>query len=124
MAKLTKYAVLAFAVLGVVALFIPGADGRSMLGHAIEDNKVATIFLVAGFGVPLLMGGLGLLKPPFRAWQSVAALAGFAMLAVKFQLWLVLPQFTDGVLAAQLFIIAAIGGIAVSIFGAAKPEGD
>jgi hypothetical protein len=124
MVKLTKYAVLAFGALGVVSLFLPGDDGRSMLGHAIDDNKVATLFLVAGFGVPLLMGALGLVKPPFRAWQAVAALAGFSMLAVKFQLWVVVPQFADAVLALQLFISAAIGGIVVSAFGAAKPEGE
>lgn len=122
--KNMKVLILVFGILGVISLFIPMGDGiPSMFSLFMELDKVQIILMLAAFGLPAVMGAMGLAKPPFQMWQAVVALAGFALAAVKTKIWEALPHIMDQPLPGKLMVIATVGGVIVSALALAKPEG-
>jgi hypothetical protein len=117
--KNLKIGVLAFAALGLISLFME----FEMLKFMLKADKANTIMVLVGFILPLAMGIMGLTKPPFQMWQAGVALAGFALVAIKFRIWQTIKHIGDAPLSGKLTMIAIIGGVIVSAIALAKPEG-
>lgn len=121
--KATKYLIVLFGLCGLVTLVIPD-HGRLPIEAALEQPAEFAQFL-AWFLVPVVMGLLGILKPPQQAWQGAVALAGFAFGFVRLELWRVIPHIPDGALknvSALLWMVGIVGGIVASLLALAKPE--
>lgn len=119
--KVMKLLILLFGCIGLIG-YIPPLDGGSLFLEALHDEAVTAILILTGFGVPALMAVLGAVKPPFQAWQAVAALAGFVFVGVKIRLWDMLPNIGESGWSGKLLIVASIGGLVVSAIAVAKPE--
>ena len=121
--KNSKVFVLLFGIIGLVALFLPLGDGMpSLFKITMEVDKVQLILMLAAFGLPALMGAMGLAKPPFLPWQAAVSLAGFALAAVKMRIWDMLGQFGSTALSGKLMIVAIIGGLIFSILALVKRD--
>jgi hypothetical protein len=116
--KNLKLGVLAFGVLGLVSLLME----FEMLKMGLKHDAGSTIMVLAGFILPVVMGVLGLTKPPFLQWHAGVALAGFALVAVKFRIWQTIKLIGDAPMSFKLSLIACLGGIIVSAIALAKPE--
>ena len=116
--KNLKLGVLAFAALGLISLVMEFEMLKLMLKH----DAANTILVLVGFILPLAMGIMGLTKPPFQMWQAGVALAGFALVAIKFRIWSTIKHIGDAPLSGKLTMIAIIGGVIVSALALAKPE--
>lgn len=116
--KNLKLGVLAFGALGVISLLME----FQMLKLGFKHDAANTIMVLVGFILPLVMGIMGVTKPPFLAWQAGVAAAGFALVFVKFRLWQTIKFIGDVPMSMKLSMIAVIGGLIVSILAIAKPE--
>ncbi|MBL4635377.1 MAG: hypothetical protein JKY56_16070, partial [Kofleriaceae bacterium] len=111
----TKFAVLGFGVLGLLAVFLPfisfGDESFSMwkLREAVGSGQV--FMIMGGFLAAAIMGGLAL-KDGMARWQGIVASLGFALTLVKLRPWG--PAFSDGAIGAKLMILSAFIGIAVA----------
>src|SRR5258706_15594417 len=111
--KNLKLAILAFAALGL-ALEISEFEGfKALLTHPFAGNATGLI-MIGGFVLPLVMGIMGMTKPPFMMWQALASLAGFAAIAIKTEIWSALPHIMDQKVKGILALVAIIGGGIVS----------
>jgi len=121
--KVMKLLILLFGCVGLVGYVAP-VDGASLFLDTLHDETVTAILILAGFGVPAIMAVLGVVKPPFQAWQAVAALAGFVLVGVKIRIWDLLPALADrGVgWTGRLMAVGSIAGLVVSAIAVAKPE--
>ena len=94
------------------------------IGAAFESDKVNTLIMLAAFALPTAMGLMGLMKPPFLAWQAAISLAGFAVAAVRTKIWSTLPDFmaegTTGKMKGAMVLM--IVGVLVSALALMKPE--
>ncbi len=121
--KNLKFLILVFGVIGLVSLFLPMAEGMpSLFSLGMEASKIDLIKFLAGFGVPTAVAAIGMAKPPAQAWHGIAALAGFALVAVSVHIWELAPHIMDVPLSMKLMIVAVVGGVIVSIMGVVKPE--
>lgn len=116
--KNLKLGVLAFGALGVIGLF---------LSHWLlifEFDKGQALLMMAGFVLPLVMGIMGVTKPPFQKWQAAVALAGFALIFVKMRMWSLLPHIGQVAkeIGALLIVIGCLGGVVVSALALVKSE--
>lgn len=116
--KNLKIGVLAFAALGLISLLME----FEMLKLGLKHDAANTIMVLVGFILPLAMGIMGLTKPPFQMWQAGVALAGFALVAIKFRIWKTIKFIGDAPMSMKLTMIAIIGGVIVSAIALAKPE--
>jgi hypothetical protein len=113
-----KLLVALFAALGIASMLVDiGA-----LKDALSSNTFDTVLILVGWAFPLLMGVLGVMKPPFAAWQGLTALAGFALVAIKLRTWEALPHFTELATRLQLAHVAILGGAFVSLIAIGRPE--
>ena len=121
--KNLKIGILAFGILGVVALFIP-QHGFSLFSMLKLLGASYLVPVLGGFVVAAIMGILGMTKPPLLQWQAGVAAAGFAAVFVRMKFWEILKHFGSAVkeVPSLLLIIAVIGGLIVSIMALAKPE--
>jgi hypothetical protein len=119
--KNLKLAILGFAALGLALWLSEFELFKAMLTHPFAGSGTGLI-LIGGFVLPLVMGIMGMTKPPFQMWQAVASLAGFAAIAIKTEIWSALPHIADAGGRGILMIVAIIGGIVVSAMAIAKPE--
>jgi hypothetical protein len=121
--KPLKFIVLALALLGLVACFLPfismpGFSSSLWDGHKGADG--AQIYLtMAGFVLVVAMAVIGILKG-FRREQAIASMLGFAFVLVKIRD--VFLQLLDFAIGAKLIFIAIVGGILVSAIALWKPE--
>lgn len=121
--KNLKVLILVFGVLGLVSLFLPMAEGApSMFSMLMAMDKFQLVLMLAAFGVPTAVAAMGMAKPPAQAWHGIAALAGFALGAVKTRIWETAPHIMDLPMSFKLMIVAVVGGVIVSIMGIVKPE--
>ena len=121
--KNLKVVILVFGIMGLVSLFLPMGSGvPSFFSMGMEFDKFQVILMLAAFGVPTAVAAMGLAKPPAQAWHGIAALAGFALAAVKMRIWSTLPHIMDLPLSMKLMAIAGLGGVIVSIMAVVKPE--
>ncbi len=120
--KNLKVLILVFGVIGLVSLFLPMSPLPSMFSMLMEVDKFQLGLMLAAFGVPTAVAAMGMAKPPAQSWHGIAALAGFALGAVKTRIWETAPHIMDVPLSMKLMIVAVVGGVIVSIMGVVKPE--
>jgi len=117
-----KFAVLACGVLGLVACFLPVV---SMPGLSVtfwdthETQAVQTYLVMVGYAAGAVMGGIGVVKGMTRS-SAVAAAAGFGLVLVTFRS--ILGNLWSSAIGGKLLLVAAIGGVVVSLVAAALPE--
>ncbi len=119
--KNLKLLILAFGALGLLSLLMEFDMFKALLTHPFEMGGFGLI-LIGGFVLPVVMGVMGLTKPPMQMWQVGVSLAGFAAIAIKFKIWEGISHIMDAPLSGKLMLIADIGGVIVSALALAKPE--
>ena len=121
--KNSKVLILVFGILGIVSMFIP-MHGFTLFSLFKLAGTGQLALMVLSFGLPAAMGAMATAKPPMQKWQAGVALAGFALACVKLEIWKVLPHIGELFKAFPmlLIVIAAIGGLVVSILGLAKGD--
>ncbi len=92
------------------------------IGAQLEADKTNTLIMLAAFGLPTLMGLMGVMKPPFQAWQAAISLAGFGVAAVRTKIWDLLPNIGDATGKGKAIMILTVLGVVVSALALAKPE--
>lgn len=120
---MTKKLILAFGALGIVAMFIP-TNGMMLFSLFKLLGMGQLVLMLAAFGVPVAMAAMAMSKPPMQKWQAGAAAAGFALGCFKLEVWKALPHIGELVkmFPMLLLVVAAIGGLVVSIMGVVKGE--
>ena len=120
--KNLKLGVLAFAG---VALLILLTDElfRTLLTHPFEAGAMG-LLIFGGLALALVMGILGMTKPPFTQIHAILALVGFGLASFKMEIWNALKDIGNTVKEPKglILLICLIGGIVVSAMAAAKPE--
>jgi hypothetical protein len=91
-------------------------------GLNFEDNKVDTIIMLAAYGLPTLMGLMGVVRPPLQSWQAAIALSGFGVAAVRTRIWEQLPELADKTGKGKAVLILQVVGVLVSAVAMLKPE--
>jgi membrane-associated PAP2 superfamily phosphatase len=119
--KHVKLVILLCGLVGLAELILP-LSGGSRLMMLFELDALQASILLAVFALPTLMAGLALVKPPLQPWQAGVALAGFALGAVKFQIWNDLPHLTSLGLHGTLAFAAIVVGVFASALALLKPE--
>jgi hypothetical protein len=120
--KNMKILILVFAILGIVALFIPMEGGVSLFAMLKAFGAAKQLVpVLAGFGLAAAMGAMGLAKPPMQMWQAGVALAGFGIVFVRTEMWKIADAF-KGPVPIKLLAVAILGGVVTSIIALAKPE--
>jgi hypothetical protein len=121
--KNLKLGVLVFAALGLVILLSEFEMFKALITHPFMAGGFG-LMVVGGFVLALVMGIMGLTKPPFKQPQAVVALVGFALPAIKLKVWEAIIHIGATVkdVKGLLLVIAIVGGIVVSAMAAAKPE--
>jgi hypothetical protein len=92
------------------------------LGLNFDENKVDTLIFLAAYALPIVMGLMGVAKPPFQSWQGAIALAGFGVAAVRGRIWEQLPRFMDADGRDKAGMVVLVVGIVVSVLAMVKPE--
>jgi hypothetical protein len=91
-------------------------------GLDFSDNPINTVIMLAAFGLPAVMGVMGIVKPPFQSWQAAMSAAGFGVAAVRTRIWETLPKIGDAEGANKAIPILIVVGVVVSLLAMAKPE--
>lgn len=120
---MTKKLILAFGVLGIVSMFIP-TNGFMLFSLFKLIGTGQLVIMLAAFGVPVAMAAMAMSKPPMQKWQTGVSLACFGLGAFKLEVWKVLPHIGElfKMIPMLLIVVAAIGGVIVSIMGLVKGE--
>jgi hypothetical protein len=121
--KNLKLGVLAFAALGLLILLSEFDMFKALLTHPFEAGGFG-LLVIGGFVLALVMGIMGLTKPPFTQINAILALVGFALPAIKLKVWEALIHIGDTAkdVKGLLLVVAIIGGIVVSAMAVGKPE--
>ncbi len=114
--KNLKFIIIAFGVLGLISLVMLD------IFKGLDRDAAQAILLIAAFAVPVIVSVVGITKPPAQAWQAAAALAGFVLAFVKFRVWEMVKVLSLLPMGYKLGMVAAVGGIVVSILALVKPE--
>ena len=117
--KNMKVLLVLFGIIGVVSLFLPIMEGFPSLFSA---DKGQFGIMALAFGVPAVVGAIGMAKPPAQAWHGIAALVGFGLAAFKVKVWTLLPHIMDIPMSMKLMVVAAVGGAVVAVLALVKPE--
>jgi hypothetical protein len=112
--------ILGFGVLGLVAMFIP-QGGASLFSLFKFLGTGQLVIMLAAFGVPTVMGVMSL-KAPLQKWQAGASIAGFGLGCFKLEVWKSVAHIGELFKAFPmlLIVVAAIGGLVVSILAMVK----
>jgi hypothetical protein len=124
--KHLKLGVLACAVIGLIACFLPylSMRGESISFFTMREapGGLTTVYpVMAGFGLAAIMGALAVAKPPMQRWQPIVAAMGFAILLIKAR-GTTIDLLQHGAVGAKLLVFASIAGVVVSIAAIAKPQ--
>ena len=117
--KLLKFLILLFGATGLAMVL---AD-TGALQAGFEHAPLHSGLIVLGWAAPVAMGVLAIVRPPLQAWQASAALAGFAVVAIRIRIWKALPSFGDAPIEGQIGLVVLICGLVTSGLAVAKPEG-
>jgi hypothetical protein len=117
-----EVAAVKYLKLGIVICGAVGVAGLMMIRAVLPDDNTYTILVLAAFGLPVVMAAMGLLKPPFRAWQAGVSLAGFAFAAAKLKIWETIRVIADLPMGVKLMMAGAVLGVIVSVITVLKPE--
>ena len=113
-----KVLILVFGALGMLGLLLNMEHLKGLFDHKPLEASI----LLGGFGLPLLMGVMGVVRPPFQTWQAVVALVGFAVHAIRGRIWNTLPDFLHASTSYKMLLVAIVGGVIASGLALAKPE--
>lgn len=118
-----KKLILAFGVLGLAAMFIP-TNGFMLFSLFKMLGMGQLVIMLAAFAIPVAMGAMAMSKPPMQKWQAGVALAAFGLGAFKLEVWKVIAHIGElfKVIPMFLIVVAAIGGVVVSIMALVKGE--
>jgi hypothetical protein len=121
--KNLKLGVIAFAGLGLGILLSEFEVFKALVTHPFQSGAFG-LCVVGGFVLALLMGLMGLMKPPFKQQQALIALVGFALPGIKMKVWEAVIHINQTAKDTKslLFVIAIVGGVIVSAIGMAKAE--
>jgi hypothetical protein len=110
--------------LGVVICGVLGIVGMAMAGipPMMEADKMSTIVMLAAYALPIIMGAIAFVRPPFQAWQAGVSLAGFALAAYKLQIWEAVGKFGGLPTGFKLMTFGAGIGVILTIVAVMKPE--
>jgi hypothetical protein len=114
--KILKLGVVICGVLGIVGLAMTGID------LMMEADKLSTIVMLAAYALPIVMGAIAFVRPPFHAWQSGVSLAGFALAAYKLRIWEVISAFSEAPNGFKLMTFGAGIGVILTIVAVMMPE--
>ena len=113
--KNLKFGVLAFGVLGLVGLFM------SDIVAGLKHDAANSIMVLLGFAAPAAMGAMGL-KAPFKRWQGIVALVGFALVTVKLRAWEMIKFISLMPMGLKFALISCLAGAVVAAITVAVPE--
>lgn len=106
-------------LVGLVAL--PAAEGESpWLAVAFRRRPLDGIVLAAGALAPVAIAGSAMAARSLARWQADLAIAGFALLFVKFRGWEHLRGLTEQPASVQLIVAASLAGTAVACVALVK----
>jgi hypothetical protein len=96
---------------------------RALLTHPFEVGAMG-LLVFGGLALALVMGIIGLTKPPFTQIHAILALVGFGLASFKLEIWNMLSHIGEIVKEpkALILMLCLVGGIVVSALAAAKPE--
>lgn len=120
-----KKLILAFGVLGVVAMFVPMGGGMPSMFTMLKAFAAGQlVIMLVAFILPIAMGAMAMSKPPMQKWQAGVAFAGFGLAAWKLEIWKLISHIGDVVksIPMLLFMVAVIGGVVVSLMAIAKGD--
>ena len=128
--KPVKIAILLFAVVGIVGMFLPFlAEGDMKLWDARTEQAGKAYMPIAGFALALIMSIFAFVKGGLARWHAIVALLGFALaiLVKEVREGLLGYNVAEGIkldtgLGGKLLFVAAAGGILFSLIGLIKPE--
>jgi len=115
-----KLPILLFGAAGLVLLLVQ----LDALAAGFEQAPLHTGLIAVGWAVAAAMGLLAIARPPLQPWHAAVALAGFAVVAIRTQLWRAIPSFGDAPIEGQLGMIALLGGLVASVLAVARPESE
>lgn len=113
--------IFAFALLGMISLFIPMQTG-SMFSIFLEFDRFRLVLMLAAFAVPMIACGAALKAPRPQQWHGIAALGGFAIATVKSEVWNLVRQLGGSPLPFKLLAVAILGGTVCSLIAVATEE--
>lgn len=114
--KILKLGVIVCGAIGIIGLVMTG------IGLMMEADKLSTIVMLVAYALPVVLGGMALVRPPFQPWQAGVSLAGFALAAWKLRIWEMVKGFGDAPTGFKLMAIAAVLGVILSVVAVMKPE--
>ena len=117
--KNLKFGIIGAGALGIISIFLPWIDimGFKMSLWDARSAAGADFWMVAiGFLAPLAMGVMGVVKGPMLKWQYGVSAGGFALALIKVR------NAFDLAIGAKLMLVAAVAGVAISIFLIVKGE--
>jgi hypothetical protein len=118
--KILKFAVLAWGLLGLVACFLPLASMPGLTVTFWDTHKgpegAQTYFVMAGYVIAAVMGGVGVAKGLTRP-VALASAVGFGLVLIKFRG--IFSELWRSAIGGKLLLVAAIGGLVISIVAAA-----
>ena len=114
--------ILAFGVLGVIAMFIP-TEGMTLFSLFKLLGMSYLVPIAGGFAAAAVMGIMSM-KGPMLKWQSGVAVAGFAAASIRLEVWKVFPHIGElfKMIPMLLIVVAAIAGLIVSVLALLKSE--
>lgn len=112
---------LACALVGLVALFLPQSAGPSVFGMFSALAPFRGALIVAAFGVPAFVAVLGLTRTA-QPWHASATLAGFAVATVMLEVWSMVMHLRDLSIPMLLLFGATLLGAFFAIVGFAKQQ--
>jgi amino acid transporter len=113
--KLLKLGVLICGAVGLAGIWMNGFG-------AVRAGDKNMILLLVGFGLPVVMALLGLVKPPLQAWQAAVCLAGFALAAIRLRIWETIKLIAREPTEWQLMIVGAGLGVILALIAVIRPE--
>src|SRR5437879_1792820 len=84
-------------------------------------DRTQALMVLGGYALAAAIALLGIIMPPFRRWQALVAVGGFAFVLIKLSGSLV-EMVKDYAIGGKAMVIAAFAGLALAATGVLKPD--